>query len=110
MEALYNQAPYFFYQLSRNATDNIISNETRLPSISDTFQNRPQFQQVENISRNYARIGQQKFADPFVFHMKPNNFSFNGRKVAILDTLKFNAKRDKADVITVNPLRVVGFY
>jgi hypothetical protein len=104
------EAGYLFYQQTRKATDDITANETRKPSISNTYQNQSLFQNVENLSRNYARTGQQKFADPFEFHMKPNNFSYDGRNLGMLNTLKANATQDKADVITANPLKVVGFY
>jgi hypothetical protein len=110
MEALNNQAGYLFYQQTRKATDNIVANETRIPSYVKTYQNQALFQNTENLSRNYARVGQQKFADPFAFHMKPNDFSYDGRNLKMLNTLRMNATQDKPDVITVNPLRVVGFY
>lgn len=100
----------FFYELNRNSKYEQITDNTRMPSIANTTQNQPQFQQLENISRNYARSGQQKFADPFAFHMKPNHAYYDGRNLNILKTLAINSTRDYPDVITANPLKVVGFY
>lgn len=109
MEVLINNGT-FFNILNRSVANEYLARNTRLPSLANTYQNEPQFQQVQNLARNYMRIGNQKFADPFAFHQRPNDFYYNGRRTAILDTLILNATRDKPDVITLNPLRVTGYY
>jgi len=110
MEVIRHTAPIFFNELNRNVKSEYLGENIRKPSIANTYQNEPLFQITQNLSRNYARVGMQKFADPFAFHMRPNNFSYDGRRVAVLDTLKVNATRDKPDVVTLNPLKVVGYY
>lgn len=109
MEVITNNGTYF-NELNRSAKTEIIAENTRMPSIANTYKNEPQFQNVFNLSANYARTGQQKFADPFAFHARPVDKASNGRNLNILNTLAINAQRDSADVITANPLRVVGFY
>lgn len=109
MEVLNNNGT-FFYELNRNTKYEDISENTRTPSIANTYQNEPRFQQLENISRNYARVGQQKFADPFPIKSRPYDNYYDGRKLHILKTLAINANKDVPDVITKNPLKVVGFY
>jgi hypothetical protein len=109
MEVIRNNGT-FFNELNRNVKSEYLGVNTRMPSLANTYQNEPQFQQVQNLSYNYMRIGSQKFADPFAFHQRPNDFYYNGRITAILDTLKLTATRDKPDVITLNPLKVVGYY
>jgi hypothetical protein len=100
----------FFYELDRNTRYENLTRETSIPSVVNTYQNEPQFQQLENVSRNYARTGQQKFQDPFAFKMRPNDFSYDGRNLHVLKTLRYNATKDYPDVITANPLKVAGFY
>lgn len=109
MEVLNNNGT-FFYELNRNSKYENKANNTRIPSIANTYQNEPEFQKVENISRNYARVGQQKFADPFPIKSRPYDNYYDGRKLQILNTLKINATKDAPDVITKNPLKVVGYY
>ena len=110
MEVLNRRAPLFYNELNRRVKSEYDAENTRTSSIANTRQNEPEFQKAFNLSQNYARTGQQKFADPFAFHMRPNNFEFNGRNLGILNTLKQNAKKDYPDVITQTPLKVVGFY
>jgi len=110
MEVLNRQAPFFFNELNRIVKQEYDAGNTRAPSIANTRQNEPQFQQLENKSRNYMRSGYAKYADPFAFHSRPNGEYNNGRNLNILNTLVFNAKKDVPDVITANPLKVVGFY
>ena len=43
--------------------------------------------------------------------MKPNNMEYyDGRNLNIFNTLKQYATRDRPDIITINPLTVVGYY
>lgn len=100
----------FFNDLNRRVKSEYDAENTRMPSVANTYQNIPQFQQAENLSRNYARVGQQKFEDPFKFHARPLDENYDGRRLQILNTLKYNAKKDYADVKTVNPLKVSGYY
>jgi len=100
----------FFDILRRSAKSEYLGESIRTPSLANTTKNEPEFQRVENLSRNYMRTGNQIYADPFAFHMRPVNFTYDGRRVAVLDTLAVNATRDKPDVITANPLKVVGYY
>lgn len=100
----------FFNELNRIKNYEMKANNTRTESVTNTYQNIPQFQQVENLSRNYARKGQQKFEDPFAFHQKPLPTKENGRNLDILNTLKFNQNKDHPELITINPLKVAGFY
>ena len=100
----------FFYELSRNVRSENKAENTRTSSVANTYQNLPQFQLVENLSRNYARKGQQKYADPFAYNQRMINWDYDGRNLNMLNTLRANAKKDYPDVITINPLKVVGFY
>jgi hypothetical protein len=100
----------FFNELNRNVNNENLAKNTRTPSLVNTYQNEPKFQQAQNLSCNYARIGQQKFKDPFAFHMRPYDNYYDGRILRILDTLKINAKKDYPDVKTANPLKVAGYY
>jgi O-phosphoseryl-tRNA(Cys) synthetase len=109
MEVTRNNAT-FFKELNRNIYNEKNRNNTYLKSLVNTYQNEPQFQTTENLSRNYARSGQPKFADPFAFHQIPLYKDNGKRNTSITDTLKINAKRDYPDVITANPLKVVGYY
>lgn len=111
MEILKRNANLFYNELINKANKQDEARNTRMPSLANTYKNEPSFQTVQNLSRNYARSGQQKFADPFAFNMKPNIMEFNnGRNLSIFNTLKQNATRDKPDVVTINPLSVVGYY
>lgn len=110
MEGNCDKNPTFFSELSRNIFYENQARETKSPSIANTYQNEPQFQLVENLSRNYARNGQQKFADPFAYKQRNLQWDWNGRNLQILNSLQANAKKDHPDVITVNPLKVVGYY
>ncbi len=100
----------FFNELNRIKNYEMKAENTRSDSIANTYQNIPQFQIVENLSRNYARKGQQKFEDPFAFHQKPLPTKENGRNLDILNTLKFNQNKDHPELITINKLKVAGFY
>lgn len=100
----------FFNELNRKAINENIARTTRKPSVANTYKNEPEIQQTENISRNYKRIGDQVFADPFQFHTRPYDNYYDGRKLHMLNTLIYNAKRDKPDVITKHSLKVVNFY
>lgn len=110
MEVLNRRAQFFYNELSRISNNENKAKNTRRPSIANTYKNEPEFQQAQNLSRNYARIGQQKFGDPFQVQSRPYDDYYNGRKLQILESLMINSKKDKADVITANPLKVVGYY
>lgn len=108
MQVLNNST--FFNDLKRGAENEKNRNNTYLNSISNTYQNEPQFQTVQNLSRNYARSGQQKFADPFEIKVKPV-YNYDKRTPsALLETLKVNANKDQPDVITPFYLKTVGYY
>ena len=110
MEVIHYKAPLFFSELNRKVRHEYDAENIRAPSIANTRQNEPQFQQLENLSRNYMRTGNAKFADPFAFHSRPNGAYYDGRNLNILNTLAVNATKDHPDVITISPLKVVGFY
>jgi hypothetical protein len=111
MNIIKQDANLFYNELFNIANKENEARNTRMPSVANTYMTDASFQTVENLSRNYARSGQQKFADPFAFNMKPNTMEYNdGRNLSIFKTLKEYAKRDKPDVITTNPLTVVGYY
>lgn len=109
MEILTNNGT-FFKELNRIKDYEFKAENTRQPSLVNTYQNIPQFQQSENLSRNYARTGQQKFVDPFAYKQRMLDNSYDGRKLDVLNTLKYNATKDSADVYTTYPLKVSGFY
>lgn len=109
MEVLKNNGT-FFYELNKRKTYEDIRENTRTTSIANTYKNEPQFQALQNISMNYARTGQAKYADPFPIKSRPYNNYYNGRNLNILNTLLINANKDTPDVITKHPLKVVGFY
>jgi len=100
----------FFNELNRNLKSEIDAKIARIPSLANTYQNEPAFQQLQNISRNYMRTGNQKFADPFAFKSRLNTEYYDGRNLNILKTLIYNSTRDVPDVKTQNPLKVVDFY
>lgn len=100
----------FFEQLNRiKDTENIYKN-TRIPSVANTYQNEPQFEKVLNKSFNFIHQGYEKYADTYPIPIKPYYDDYDGRNLNMLNTLKLNASRDKPDVITLNPLKVVGYY
>lgn len=90
------------------------TNNTRIPSYVNTYQNIPTFQITENLSRNYARSGQQKYADVYGNrygeNKRPIDLKYDGRNLHMLKTLEYNKRRDYPDVITKDPLKVVGYY
>lgn len=111
MNILKGDANLFYNKLYKIANKEQESRTTRIPSVANTYKNNSEFQQVQNLSRNFARSGQQKYADPFAFNMKPNNMEYyDGRNLNIFNTLKQYATRDRPDIITINPLTVVGYY
>lgn len=99
-----------FKDLQRIDVEERKDREIRIPSLANTYQNQPQFQKIENVSRNYVRSGQQKYADPFPNVSRPINWYYNGRKLDILQSLQANRKPNYPEVITKNPLKVVGYY
>ena len=109
MEILTNNGT-FFKELNRIKDIELKAENTRMPSLVNTYQNIPQFQTAENLSRNYARKSQQKFEDPFKYNQRMLDWSYNGRKLDILNTLKYNATKDSFDITTKHPLKVSGFY
>lgn len=108
MEILNNGT--FFNDLNRIAKKEMVDENIRKPSIANTYINEPQFQNVENKSRNYARTGQPKYADPFPIKSRPYDNSYDGRNLQVLNTLAFNKNIDKPDVKSINYLKVVGYY
>lgn len=101
----------FFNELYKIRNAEFTANNTRKPSVANTYKNEPSFQRVENLSRNYKRSGDAIYADPFPFHMKPSyNEYYNGRNLALLNTIIYNANKDKPDIITINPLTVIDYY
>lgn len=109
MEILRNNGT-FFKELNRIKDYEFKAENTRMPSIANTNMNISQFQQAENLSRNYARTGQQKFEDPFAYKQRKLDWTYDGRKLDVLNTLKYNATKDSADVYTTVPLKVSGRY
>jgi len=101
---------YIFKDLQRIDAEERKDRETRVPLLAYAHQNQPQFQKIENLSRNYVRSGQQKFADPFPYVSRPINWYYHGRKLDILQSLEANRKTNYPEVITKYPLKVVGFY
>jgi hypothetical protein len=110
MEIINYKASLFFNELNRIKENEFKAQNTRMPSLVNTYQNLSDFQQTENLSRNYARTGQQKFEDPFAYKQRMMDNSYDGRKLDVLNTLKYNATKDSADVYTTYPLKVSGFY
>ena len=101
---------FIFKDLQRIDAEERKDREIRIPSLAYTYQNQPQFQKIENVSRNYVRSGQQKYADPFPNVSRPINWNYNGRKLDILQSLQANRKPNYPEVITKYPLKVVGYY
>lgn len=97
-------------ELKRTANKEKQDFNIRLPSIANTYQNEPRFQTVENLSRNYARVGQQKYADPFAYKQRHLDWNYDGRILNIFRTLQANATKNFPEVITPTPLKVVGYY
>ncbi len=109
MEGNVNNNNIFFYELSRNAKNELIANNTRMSSIANTYQNEPQYQTAENLSRNYVRKGQEIYDDPFKYVQRPLSWDYQGRNLNILNSLIMNRNRDYPDFIST-PLKVVGYY
>lgn len=105
-----NVSDFMFRDLKRIDKEEKLDRETRIPSIVNTYQNEPQFQKVENLSRNYARSGEEKFADPFPNISRRLDWDFDGRNLHMLKTLEYNRQRDYPEVITKHPLQVIGRY
>lgn len=84
--------------------------ETRIPSIVNVEQNIPQDDPTLNKWFNYKRSGAEKFADPFPNKSRPLQWKWDGRKLAMTNTLKVNQKPNFPDVITAYPQQVVGKY
>lgn len=101
---------YVFKDLERIDIKETKDGKVRMPSIANTYQNEPEFQKAENLSRNYVRTGQEKYADPFPNVSRPIDWNYDGRNLSILNTLEANRKKDYPDVITKHPLKVVGYY
>lgn len=110
MEVINYKASLFYSELNRIKENEFKAENTRMPSLVNTYQNLSEFQTAENLSRNYARIGQAKYDDPFAYKQRMLNWEYDGRKLDVLNTLKYNATKDSADVYTTYPLKVSGFY
>ena len=106
MEVLRNRE-YFFKDLKRKSNAQFY---IRKPSIANTTQNEPEFQQAENRSRNYVRAGTAIYEDPFAFKQRPITFDYDNRKLQIQETLLKNAEKDYPDVTSTYHLKTVGFY
>ena len=101
---------FIFNDLQRIDGEETKDKEIRMPSLANTYRNEPEFQKTENLSRNYVRSGQEKYADTFPNQSRPINRDYNGRNLSILNTLEANRKKDYPNVITKHPLKVVGYY
>ena len=110
MEVNDYRAPFVYDKISKIAVAENKMRNTRPFCVANTYKNEQEFQQAENRSRNYARSGQQKFADPFKFHPKPYNWYFEGRDLAIHKTLQYHQVKDHPELISINNLKVVGRY
>jgi|LakMenE18May11ns_1017448.scaffolds.fasta_scaffold9186737_2 hypothetical protein len=110
MEVSAYRAPIVYDKISKIAVAENKMRNTRPFCVANTYKNESEFQQAENRSRNYARSGQQKFADPFEFHPKPYNWYFEGRNLAIHKTLQYHQVKDHPELISINNLKVVGRY
>jgi hypothetical protein len=110
MEVINYKASLFYNELNRIKENEFKAENTRKPSLVNTYQNLSEFQQTENLSRNYARTGQQKFEDPFAYKQRKLDWTYDGRKLDVLNTLKYNATKDSPDVYTTYKLKVSGYY
>jgi hypothetical protein len=108
MEVLKNNGT-FFNDLKRIARVQEVANNTRKPSIANTFQNETTTDKTLISSSSYSRKWQQKLANPFPIKSRFDNGYYSGRNLNVLNTLKINAKTDKPDVITTNPYQFIGF-
>lgn len=96
--------------LKKNSFYEPINYNERMPSIANTYQPTNDLDKSIIRSTNYARIGQAKYEDPFPNNQRFLNWYENGRNLYLLNSLKDNKKRDYPDVITINPLKVSGYY
>jgi hypothetical protein len=110
MTAILKNNGTFFSELQRTAQYQDVASRTKIPSVVNTYQNIPQFQSVENISRNYRRSGDAKYKDPFQVTSRPYYDDYDGRKLQIQNTLFMNQQKDQPDIITKYPLKVDGYY
>lgn len=109
MNAIATFNPYT-NQILKNVYNESSYKNTRPFCVANTYKNEAEFQETENRSRNYARSGQQKFADLFEFHPKPYNWYFEGRNLNIQKTLEYNQVTNYPELVSKNNLRVVGRY
>ena len=87
-----------------------VARETRMPSVCNTTQNIPKDDPALIKWCNYKRKGEYKYAEPFPNTSRPQQWNWNGRNLAMLNTLAFNSKPNFPDVITAYPPKVVGQY
>jgi hypothetical protein len=96
--------------LRKNDLYQTLARETRPESICNTKQNIPQVDNTYNKWFNYKRSGAYKYADPMPNISRPQQWNWDGRKVAMLNTLDYNSKPNFPDVITAYPQEIVGQY
>ena len=107
MEVLINNGT-FFNELKRNAKNEQIAKNTRMPSIANTFKDEDKLDKILFSSSIYNKKWQQRFENPIIKSRLDNSY-YSGRNLNILNTLKINAKRDTPDVIINNPYKYMGF-
>lgn len=90
--------------------DERTARETRMPSIVNTTANIPADDPTLIKWCNYKRSGEYKYEDPLPNTSRPQQWKWDGRKLAMLDTLAYNQKPNYPDVITAYPQKIVGQY
>lgn len=84
--------------------------ETRKPSVANTRANIPYDDPTLIKASNYKHKGEFKYEDPLPNGSRPQQWKWDGRQLAMLNTLAYNQKPNYPDVITAYPQRVVGQY
>ena len=96
--------------LRKNDVYEKLARETRMPSVCNTTQNIPEADPTLIKWGNYKRSGEYKYADPMPNNSRPQQWNWDGRQLAMLNTLEYNSKPNFPDVITAYPQEIVGQY
>ena len=99
-----------YRDLRKNDIYEKIARETKMPSVCNTYQNIPKDDPVLIKWSNYKRKGEYKYAEPFPNTSRPQQWNWDGRKLAMLNTLDVNSKPNFPDVITAYPQEIIGQY
>lgn len=99
-----------FKDLKREAVKELKDKEVRLPSLANTNQYIPEYQNAFNSAYLVNRKGSGIYA-PIPYEMNTSrklNWNYDGKNLGLLNSLKQNSKYDYSDVITAYPRKQIG--